>query len=665
MSSISAQGVVERASAELSKRINGLGLRSKHHHSNSSSSSSSSSTSSTSSSSSSSSSSGSGKTSVMERVTNALCGGGNSNSNANNSNANNSNQSTTTTAGGATTGLITPDKPSRAGTINTQQQQSNQQSHHSLQQHQHQHMTTTTTTTVNSYQLLQQQQQQYLSSQIANSTLINSNLVMNPAGTPPTVPNIPLGAPPTPTVNSIAKQMNITIPGSVGPGAPQFTTMGMAAAQKTQSLTPLQMRKQLPNPHLHHPYATGGVGAVTQSALILPKLPPPITSIETLMQDERFLNRFFLYFNSYERRVLAQVCMKWRDVLYRSPRFWSGLLPTLQCRELRQMNATDRVKLFNSLIRRGFHALALVGANDDDAYDVVHSFTLASKHIHSLSLRCSSISDRGLEALLDHLQSLFELELAGCNEVTEAGLWACLTPRIVSLSLADCINIADEAVGAVAQLLPSLYEFSLQAYHVTDAALGYFSPKQSHSLSILRLQSCWELTNHGIVNIVHSLPHLTVLSLSGCSKLTDDGVELIAENLQKLRALDLSWCPRITDASLEYIACDLNQLEELTLDRCVHITDIGVGYISTMLSLTALFLRWCSQVRDFGLQHLCSMRNLQVLSLAGCPLLTSSGLSSLIQLRHLQELELTNCPGASQELFEYLKDHMPRCLIIE
>lgn len=140
-----------------------------------------------------------------------------------------------------------------------------------------------------------------------------------------------------------------------------------------------------------------------------------------------------------------------------------------------------------------------------------------------------------------------------------------------------------------------------------------------------------------------------------------------------------------------------------------------------MLSLTALFLRWCSQVRDFGLQHLCSMRNLQILSLAGnkhihhihlqhkchcycelykeilfcllfryncntlfshalsytyffrslslfksgCPLLTSSGLSSIIQLRHLQELELTNCPGASQELFEYLREHLPRCLIIE
>lgn len=103
----------------------------------------------------------------------------------------------------------------------------------------------------------------------------------------------------------------------------------------------------------------------------------------------------------------------------------------------------------------------------------------------------------------------------------------------------------------------------------------------------------------------------------------------------------------------------------LAPNRCIHISDIGVGYISTMISLQALFLRWCSQIRDFGLQHLCSMRNLQVLSLAGCPLLTSSGLSSIIQLRHLQELELTNCAGASAELFSYLREHLPRCLIIE
>ena len=105
------------------------------------------------------------------------------------------------------------------------------------------------------------------------------------------------------------------------------------------------------------------------------------------------------------------------------------------------------------------------------------------------------------EALMEFLQALYKLEIAGCNEITEQGLWSSLHPRLVSLTINDCINVADECVCAVTQLLPALYEFNLQAYHVTDSALSYFSPKQTGTLNILRLQSCWEITNHGIVNI--------------------------------------------------------------------------------------------------------------------------------------------------------------------
>lgn len=235
MSSMSAQGVVERASAELSKRINGLGLRSKHHH-------------------------GHGKTSVMERVTNALCGGSSHNN----------------------ASIGAPEKPSR---INT-------------------------------------------GKQIAGKN-----------------------------------------------------------ASSSQQGTPQLIRKTQPPPPNSGFYQL-----------------PQILTIEQLFLDERFLSKFFQYFTSYERRILAQVCTRWRDVLYRCPRYWSGLLPVLQCRELRHVPSPDRVKLYNSLIRRGFHAVCLLSATDEDACDMVHSFPLASKHIHSLSLRCSSISDRGLEALLDHLQ---------------------------------------------------------------------------------------------------------------------------------------------------------------------------------------------------------------------------------------------------------------------
>ncbi|XP_060802716.1 F-box/LRR-repeat protein 16 isoform X1 [Amyelois transitella] len=442
-----------------------------------------------------------------------------------------------------------------------------------------------------------------------------------------------------------------------------------ASAELSRRITGLGLRGRKRSPGVVERVANALCGPA--SAAAAPRVPRrrrpsprPLVWSQFVLED-RFLEKFFLYFNANDRRNLAQVCTKWRDVLYASPRWWSGLVAVLDCRELRSSSGCCMQRFYNTLVRRGIRGVVLVSASDDDINEFIRQFPLSTHHVHAISLKGCTITDRGLEAILDHLQVLFELELTGCNEITEAGLWACLTPRIVSLTLTDCINIADEAVGAVAQLLPSLYEFSLQAYHVTDAALGYFSPKQSSSLSVLRLHSCWELTNHGVVNIVHSLPNLTVLSLSGCSKVTDEGVELLAENLPRLRSLDLSWCPRVTDNALEYIACDLNHLEELTLDRCVHITDIGVGYISTMQSLQALFLRWCSQLRDFGVQHLCGMRSLQLLSLAGCPLLTSGGLSSLIQLRQLRELELTNCPGASPELFDYLHEHLPRCVIIE
>lgn len=271
--------IVERASAELTKRINGLR---KHGGSNNSNSITSNNTI-------------VGKTSVMERVTNVLCGG----SSSNNVHNNNNNQSATPT----TVSITTPDKPYRY-----------------------------------------QSKHQPLFGQHGKLSAATGVIAVNP------------------NANSNSNQS-----------------------------TPQSLRKYHQKPQ-----------SATKPRFA--SLATPITNIEQLFQDERFLQLFFLYFSSYERRELSQVCTKWRDVLYRNPIFFSGLVPVLQCRELRMTGSQDKVKLYNSIIRRGFHSIALNGATDEDALDIVHSFALASKHIHSLSLRCSSISDRGLEALLDHLQ---------------------------------------------------------------------------------------------------------------------------------------------------------------------------------------------------------------------------------------------------------------------
>ncbi|XP_072560694.1 F-box/LRR-repeat protein 16 isoform X1 [Paramormyrops kingsleyae] len=398
----------------------------------------------------------------------------------------------------------------------------------------------------------------------------------------------------------------------------------------------------------------------------LRKFPRPTPQEWQLALDEKVLDRLLWYFTTAEKCILAQVCKTWRKVLYQ-PKFWEGVTPVLHTKELyNQLPGGDKEFInLQTFALRGFQAFCLVGVSDLDICEFIDNYPLSKKGVRSVSLKRSTITDAGLEVMLEQMQGLRHLELSGCNDFTEAGLWSSLNARLTSLSVSDCINVADDAVAAVSQLLPNLSELSLQAYHVTDTAMAYFTARQGTATHTLRLHSCWEITNHGVVNMVHSLPNLTELSLSGCSKITDDGVELVAENLRKLRSLDLSWCPRITDVALEFIACDLHRLEELVLDRCVRITDTGLGYLSTMSSLRSLYLRWCCQVQDFGLQHLFGMRNLRLLSLAGCPLLTTTGLSGLIQLQDLEELELTNCPGATAELFKYFSQHLPRCMVIE
>ncbi|NXC77955.1 FXL16 protein, partial [Anhinga anhinga] len=381
-----------------------------------------------------------------------------------------------------------------------------------------------------------------------------------------------------------------------------------------------------------------------------------------LAPPQKILNRLFWYFSACEKCVLAQVCKVWRRVLYQ-PKFWVGLTPVLHTKELYNVlpgGEKEFVSLQGFAVR-GFDGFCLVGVSDLDICEFIDNYPLSKKGVKSMSLKRSTITDAGLEVgdSGEQMQGVVRLELSGCNDFTEAGLWSSLNARITALSVSDCINVADDAIAAISQLLPNLTELNLQAYHVTDTAPPYFTAKQGYTTHTLRLNPPREITNHGVVNMVHSLPNLSVLSLSGCSKVTDDGVELVAENLRKLRSLDLSWCPRITDMALEYIACDLHKLEPPPLDRCVRITDTGLSYLSTMSSLRSLYLRWCCQV------VLVFWGDGAPPPPAGCPLLTTTGLSGLVPPPELEELELTNCPGATPDPPQYFSQHLPCCMVIE
>ncbi|XP_015785574.1 F-box/LRR-repeat protein 16 [Tetranychus urticae] len=450
-------------------------------------------------------------------------------------------------------------------------------------------------------------------------------------------------------------------------------------------------------------------------------LQKPATEFE-LLRDVKFLHYFFRFFTSRDRCLLAQVCPTWKDVLYSDPKFWYGLTPVVYTNELRRLpvkNSPDppdpwligpyirkriemfrnqesidstsseesvlsdtslderynfhpnRVKdeLYASIERRCFSSIILYAANDDDILDFVTKLSPSGlRCIQSASIRCSTITDKGLDIFLASLsQSLIQLELTSCNEISDSGLWTSLVPHLQSLTIRDCINISDETIAATSQMLTELQEMCLQTYHMSDASTSFFGPVTLRkNLKALRLENCWELTNQGVVNIVHSLPHIERLGLLGCSKITDEAIEMMSDRVRRLKVLDLSWCARITDIALQYIACDLSlNLRALNFDRCSGISDVGVGYISKLPHLIILSLRCCPQLSDSSLLSICNLKRLRLLYLAGNPLFTFKGLIHLTHLDELQLVELTNCPAVTDELVQFMRTRNPGCEVVK
>lgn len=186
-----------------------------------------------------------------------------------------------------------------------------------------------------------------------------------------------------------------------------------ASAELSRRITGLGLRGRKRSPGVVERVANALCGpAAAADAPRVPRrrrpTPRPLTWTQ-FIQDERFLEKFFLYFNASERRSLAQVCTKWRDVLYASTRWWTGLVSVLDCRELRTATVCSMQKFYGSLIKRGIRGVVLVSATDDDINEFIRQFPLSAHHIHAISLKGCTITDRGLEAILDHLQVSFHV----------------------------------------------------------------------------------------------------------------------------------------------------------------------------------------------------------------------------------------------------------------
>ncbi|XP_034948212.1 dynein regulatory complex subunit 6 [Chelonus insularis] len=127
---------------------------------------------------------------------------------------------------------------------------------------------------------------------------------------------------------------------------------------------------------------------------------------------------------------------------------------------------------------------------------------------------------------LTRLRGLTELDLAGCNRVTDVSLkhaFMFLELRILDLSLCQ---------------------------QITHVGLDYLT-KNNRAIEDLNLSQCHNVTDIGIVYVVQRLERLKRLHIRSCSQLTDFSLEAIKLYCKNLQYLDATSCPGISHTSVE------------------------------------------------------------------------------------------------------------------
>lgn len=183
---------------------------------------------------------------------------------------------------------------------------------------------------------------------------------------------------------------------------------------------------------------------------------------------------------------------------------------------------TMKEKLYTSIDSRGFNAICLFGATDDDIEDLVCKIPSSSHERITIGrLNNCSITNRGLDRFITSFQLINELELTGCNELTNTFDLSPLT-ELECLIITDCINIADGLAQKLIQILGRLRDLTIQAYHLTDAFIEFLGINcDTSKLQRIELLNCKEITNQGVIVLAKHFSQLECLSISGSTKVSN------------------------------------------------------------------------------------------------------------------------------------------------
>jgi len=215
-----------------------------------------------------------------------------------------------------------------------------------------------------------------------------------------------------------------------------------------------------------------------------------------------------------------------------------------------------------------------------EAAHVVNSFE-AIRHLprNVAALKGDGLGDPEVIAIAS-FQSLKELDLAGCEDVTDRSVSELRrVSSLEKLDLSFCNQITDSSVNVLAEL-PVLRSLSLNfCYLVGDSGLR--SLGECKSLESVSLLSCEKITDAG-VEALASLPNLRILDLPEFAAISDYALATLSGNATKLESLRLDHLNEVSDQGLTRLGM-LKRLRSLTVHSCPKITADAVALLQQSL----------------------------------------------------------------------------------
>ncbi|KAH8548186.1 hypothetical protein BGW37DRAFT_531482 [Umbelopsis sp. PMI_123] len=394
-------------------------------------------------------------------------------------------------------------------------------------------------------------------------------------------------------------------------------------------------------------------------------------------------SKVFEHLNQHELLQASQVCKSWNNIvtplLWRNPQFYHKL--DKQLSDIYYAPIQTMWPISTAMEKRYFLYQSLDIAEYRHGYDcqLPLAHKLLGQHIRNLSFefREHLVSDNTLADIALHCSSLQNLSLAGCRNITDAGLLRLsrgkLRLSLKCIDLSDCVLVTDNSLSLISHLfyrlqkvslngctgisnagiktlvrnsaaqdLPSISRSSLQEIHIrrchnlTGSTIKYLVITCGQSLQALDLASSACIGNTEIKVIAKHCVSLRHLNLAR-SKASESNIETrhsrldAAEMINPLAATSLQeTSDEILDDTIEYLVKRLPQLRYLDLSNITTITNLSVVSIS----------KYC--------------QNLATFILVGCDRINEESLSSLSEL-HRQYGQLVNITlGGSTEFLKNL-----------